>query len=691
MSELPNRRSSVCIATPEFHGLPGSGGIGTAFGGLAETLAAAGHAVTVLHAGEPVPEPVFRALAARMRAQGVDLVALPAGPEPQGCGGPSGLSYRVFRWLAERPFDVVHFADWMGLGYWAGVAKRQGLAFGGATLVIGLHGPSRWVRSAARSSLKGHGELEADLIERGSIEQADAVVSPSAYMLDWVRRAGWQPPADAMVLPNILPAVQAEARASAGPIREIVFFGRLEERKGVSLFCDALDRMASSLGDGVRVTFLGGTAPVDGEDGAAYVRRRSAAWPVPVTLINDFPSAEALAYLAEGGRLAVIPSLGENLPCTVAECIALGVPFLASAVGGTPELVDDRDAARVLFAPTADALAGSLRRALDEGVKPAGPRHAREEIAARWSGWHADRSNRLPQDRPRPAIARDPSQAGEYVLVAEAGVAVADEALARFVAPAAGATGAVVLAGALETEESLRLAPTASTALAMVRDIVGPGPLIVRRDRLAGMPQPSEGSAARQEWLARLLFDGERIETIPFALGRTDGSWAAHPPLSPADRLAAFRSAAPAAVGDLAGLTAVFAEQAQRAEADRLRLAAECGDAIRERNGFALELECVAMEAHAQNAFWRARLAGLLASWSWRVTEELRLRFGGVGRQALAAMPPERAVDMVLGSVWWDVAAPVRLAVRALRRLSGRRKAAKPVTNTRSLPGSTAQ
>ena len=44
---------------------------------------------------------------------------------------------------------------------------------------------------------------------------------------------------------------------------------------------------------------------------------------------------QALAYLSPGaGRLAVMPSRVENAPLAVVECATLGIPFLASDVGG---------------------------------------------------------------------------------------------------------------------------------------------------------------------------------------------------------------------------------------------------------------------------------------------------------------------------------------------------------------------
>jgi hypothetical protein len=113
------------------------------------------------------------------------------------------------------------------------------------------------------------GDLETDFMERESVALADALTSPSQYMLRWMREQGWRLPANSYVQQNILSPYlrqcweEGSAPLEPGAIRELIFFGRLEERKGVGLFCDALDRLAP-LASGFAVTFLGKPAMVDG-------------------------------------------------------------------------------------------------------------------------------------------------------------------------------------------------------------------------------------------------------------------------------------------------------------------------------------------------------------------------------------------------------------------------------------------
>jgi hypothetical protein len=56
----------------------------------------------------------------------------------------------VREFLQENPFDIVHFHDYLGIGYYSLLAKRQGWAFQDTTFVVGLHGPSSWANHLSK-------------------------------------------------------------------------------------------------------------------------------------------------------------------------------------------------------------------------------------------------------------------------------------------------------------------------------------------------------------------------------------------------------------------------------------------------------------------------------------------------------------------------------------------------------------
>jgi glycosyltransferase involved in cell wall biosynthesis len=84
-----------------------------------------------------------------------------------------------------------------------------------------------------------------------------------------------------------------------------------------------------------------------------------------VVRLHGERSKQDVAELMRHADLFVLPSLFENLPCVLIEAMATGLPFVATDVGGVPELADG---AGTTLCPPHDppALAAAIARALDE-------------------------------------------------------------------------------------------------------------------------------------------------------------------------------------------------------------------------------------------------------------------------------------------------------------------------------------
>src|SRR5262249_40880726 len=138
----------------------------------------------------------------------------------------------------------------------------------------------------------------------------------------------------------------------------LIFFGRLETRKGVHIFAEALRRLRHVGGPLPHtVSFLGTPVTVNGRPAAEYLDalRRDLA-PVEVRIVTNLDHRRALEYIERSRGLVVIPSLVDNCPYVVIESIENRVPFLAARTGGIPDMVDPR----ATFEPTPEALAERL-------------------------------------------------------------------------------------------------------------------------------------------------------------------------------------------------------------------------------------------------------------------------------------------------------------------------------------------
>ena len=420
-------RARVAIVASEFSGVVPNGGVGTFYSALARALAGAGHDVTMLFTQGPrshSPGQSFDHWVAHYAAQGVVLEGLTLGQRNPSVGHHAATSQAVYEWLrakerSGRPFDVVHFPDWQGHGCFALLAKQQGIDFQHTQMAVMTHGPLRWARRSSGQALETQDDLEVDFLEQESIRAAGILVSPSSYLLEWIAEEGWHLPKNRRVFPYIMPAeardvIASVARGETGasqvvggasvgryspiPPQEVVFFGRLEVRKGAVLFCDAVDQLVlrGQLPAGTKFSFLGSTRSLIGKiHSGDYVARRMAAWGGHAgSMITNKDTEGALQFLLAGKRLAVLPSLVENSPLSIFELTGTGIPFIASSAGGIPDIVKPVHHNETLFkAGSVEALVQRISLALEAGVRPASAAYDSDSIEKGWVDWHASHAN----------------------------------------------------------------------------------------------------------------------------------------------------------------------------------------------------------------------------------------------------------------------------------------------------------
>jgi glycosyltransferase involved in cell wall biosynthesis len=621
----PGRKLRVCLCSFEIDG-PKRGGIGTAYASLAELLAGAGHDVTLLLADDACRYGSPYQWQSHFAARGIRFEMLP--PLPFAVGPVEAtyhvqLSYRAYLYLRASDFDVVHFPDVLGLGYYSILAWRQGLAFRGATLCVGTHGPSQWVREGNRTGplIPALSALVLDYLERRCVELAPVLVSPSAYMYRWMEERGWTVSSNRHVLQNLLRASGRRGRsvaASPVPAEELVFFGRLEARKGLVLFCRAVERL---LGEGVRparVTFLGetGRATIGAASAEAWARSQAERWSIPVAFVNDLDPAGAMDYLRGHGRLAVIASERvENSPYTVLECLGAAIPFVCTDVGGIPELIHADDRRETCVAPEVATLARRLKVACEKGLRLSRPAVDPEANAAAWLAWHAEAPPvSSPKSPAEPLVsvcvsgtleAREAVMAslaaqgyahlevlmidddapgarsgaalqarGEYVLFVSPGALLKPTAIERFVTGARHSE-ADVLTCCSETASAagvrVGLFPGGPASAGLVKNVFGDAHAFFRRDalRALGGPDDTEGrSPDDRTLLGRAALRGLRLEVVPEVLIEHPGDRPRQDTL-PTGLLQAYCEALPATLQDLPSTFGALSAEARAAAISR--------------------------------------------------------------------------------------------------------------------------
>jgi glycosyltransferase involved in cell wall biosynthesis len=543
----------VTIVSSELLGRPGTGGAGTADSLLAVALGRHGHDVRLLVAsGREIGQlnPKWTTIYADA---GVDVHVL----DPLQGVRPSYLRppLEVYRALRDSPPEVAIVNEWRGLGFAALRARQTGLALEHTAFVAHCHSPGRVLTAFAQKvpdTLERFGE---DVAERASIELADAVVCPSAWLLEWMRAHRWPVPHDARVIQYVRQsAALAEPPPAAPPrerVRRLAFFGQLREGKGIRIFVAALQRIDARLLEGAEVLFLGAAR-------APWTRERIVAELGPSVNVRVESALErdaALDELRTPGTLAVVPSLLDNSPNTVSECIEHGVPFVATRTGGIPELVAEADRSRVLCAPTADDLAEALARALasvdgftparaaqtpdesltawlevvdsvEPGQRPVTPNPRRVSVVAdggRSARRLADRTREVEVEVVEAASRRDGLRraSADWIVFLDPDDAPDDSMLDTLFA-AQTASGADVVTAAVRRSGGIELFLGEPGALGLVENRYGVVGLVRRTPQLE---QHIVDGGADPDWplFARLALDGARIVSIPEALSTHTG------------------------------------------------------------------------------------------------------------------------------------------------------------------------
>lgn len=401
----------ITLVADELLGLVRTGGIGTATTFLALGLARLGHRVEILLFGDAAADRIDEEWAGVYESA---RVRIRSAPPVEGELQPAFFERMkaVEQALRSEPPEVAVVQDLGAPAYSAIRLRRLGLAFRDTSFVVYCHGTRQWVTNVARKVRVLPGALAVGRLEQMSVELADAAVSPSAYMLDWMRGQRWRLPERSVVIPLLTrsgamgePPPKPVPADTGTPVSRIVFFGRLEERKGVRPLLSAVESLPPELLCRIELEFVGRATPAwTPERVEAILSDAARASLRGVVFETGLDQQEALARLARPGTVAIVPSIEDNSPNAVYECLERGIPLLASAAGGIGELIAPEDRARLLFEPTADGIAEALRRALADGVRPARPAFDAASSLARWGEVVAMRPQPVPIGSERPHV-----------------------------------------------------------------------------------------------------------------------------------------------------------------------------------------------------------------------------------------------------------------------------------------------
>jgi len=402
----PSAQKIAVLVSNEFEGFSKNGGIGTYTTTLSQKLVADGWTVILLlcqtdaeFQGEPYFGEVQHAFSTHETTQVLTLKLIHQQILSQTQQNDLGKSFdhQSFCCLffiqaiaAAFPDAVVYaeFPEIWGFGYRTIQAKQSGLLSNSCLLSVTSHGSFEWlqeVNSRFRTE-QSRWLWQAYHYEQFSYENAEVTYSPSHFLKSKLAGYGWKT-AHAKHMPYFVPSLSlansepSTASDETVPSKiSVIFFGRLEERKGLCTFVEAIRLLDSALRETIPAgivpqihpIFIGKIVPLQSShlehlNSQQYIDRELGD-AFPYILLPDLSSQSAIQAIADLHHpIVCLTSLQENFPNVALEMGQLPVSLIVSDTGGFREtlgLIERSDAVHWFQPGNAQALAQALTQAI---------------------------------------------------------------------------------------------------------------------------------------------------------------------------------------------------------------------------------------------------------------------------------------------------------------------------------------
>lgn len=337
------KNAHICIVAHELVGITPNAGIGTFNSTLANLLSNAGFKVTVLFSGIHWPTFVDENKNPFKNTE-IQFGVLPTSKFSNTHYNKNIIaSTALYESLKSEEFDIIFLPDNSGIGFHTLQAHSLSHFLPHTKCIVVCHGSTEWCEIQSNRTLDTIDKKISSFLERSCIENADILVGPNAYILNWYASNQYQMSLKQTVIPlPIFPPIKKK-EVTHFNYTNLCFFGRLEIRKGIDIFCDAIDILHEKGRHPTHLYFLGRSSAVFDLNSLEYIEMRSANWKSNIHIHTEFDRDDCIDFLLSLNALVIIPSRNDNSPYCVHECIAHNIPFIAAQSGGIPEIVKNHE------------------------------------------------------------------------------------------------------------------------------------------------------------------------------------------------------------------------------------------------------------------------------------------------------------------------------------------------------------
>jgi len=285
--------------------------------------------------------------------------------------GPGDIAsaYRTYRIVKELQPDVLH-----GHGAKGGVYARLfgSLLRVSRSRVARLYSPHGGSLHYDETTLTGKIFFG---LERLMSYFTDHLLFVSGYERRTYRKKIGEPPIPNSLVYNGLQEAEFEPVPPNADAADFLYIGMMRDLKGPDLFVDGLAAAEKRSGRTYRAVMVGA-----GDDLPKYKAQvASHGLAGRVVFLDPMRARQAFAL----AHIIVVPSRAEAMPYIVLEALAAGMPMIACAVGGIPEIFGPQSPA--LVRPDAEEIAGKMAEAAGDLAHFRALMPSLDELRARFS------------------------------------------------------------------------------------------------------------------------------------------------------------------------------------------------------------------------------------------------------------------------------------------------------------------
>lgn len=342
------------LVTSEYAGLHSTGGIGS-FVVEQRLIYGVEHTLCLyIGSGESQNDEVLRRFKLISPRMLIDEVSLSAPMEEIALAATLQLLFYF------PDISKIEYPDYQGVGCRVAQAKRAGILPPSLQVVVHCHGATHYLENA-HQTWYGSSHFCVAEREKVSVEKADTIVFPTAFLQNLYREAGFLLPEDKLVHLRYPYQFKAVPITRTEAVDTIVFYGKRSPMKGYSLLLAALAADKGQLFQfGIkRLIFIGPRVSETPDDIAHFSVLRSRYEVEEHTSLSRAAAMEKLGNVADRS-ICVMPYMGDNHPYALLDVAFAGVLPLMLRTGGVSELFPAPFDRTLLSEPTESALLSAM-------------------------------------------------------------------------------------------------------------------------------------------------------------------------------------------------------------------------------------------------------------------------------------------------------------------------------------------